>query len=207
MNRKKTIIAAVVLMLVLLVGGLIAYFTDTDTKTNTFTIGNVKIELQEPTWDSTGQTKAESLMPGTEVEKDPKIKNTGTTGAYMFLQVTEPCYEGAPVFTFGANDEVNSGWVVVGTERACSANTGVSTATTVYAYGNASAMTEVDANATTGTLFDTVILKSTLDEEALTALVGGDFDDPDDVEIVVNAYGIQADNVTGTPAQVFANFS
>ena len=41
MKKKKTILAAAVLLLMLAVGCAIAYFTDTDQKTNTFTIGNV----------------------------------------------------------------------------------------------------------------------------------------------------------------------
>ena len=36
MNKKKTIIAAIVLLLVFLVGGAIAYFTDTDSATNRY---------------------------------------------------------------------------------------------------------------------------------------------------------------------------
>jgi predicted ribosomally synthesized peptide with SipW-like signal peptide len=40
MNKKKSIAVAIVLALVLLIGGMLAYFTDKDTKTNTFTIGD-----------------------------------------------------------------------------------------------------------------------------------------------------------------------
>lgn len=206
MSKKKTIIAAIVLLLVLLVGGAIAYFTDTDNETNTFTIGNVKIDLEEEHWNS---TNAQGILPGATVAKDPKITNTGTAQAFMFMKITEPCYDGQKVFTLGSNDAVNSGWVAVGTERSCAANTGVSTATTVYAYGSASAMSPVNASASTPTLFDTVTLKPTLTKTDLTALVGGDLDNPTNpVNIVVNAYGIQADNVTGTPSAIWtANFN
>lgn len=205
MNRKKMIITAVVLLLLVVAGGILAYFTDTDTETNTFTIGNVKIDLVEDNWNA---TSAQGILPGTEVSKDPKVSNVGTAGAYMFLKVQEPCYGGTPVFKFNdEDDEVNEGWVPVGNERVCESNTGVSTATTIYAYGSSSAMTEVTANSSTGTLFDSVILDSTLDKTALTALVGGDFDDPQAINIVVDAYGIQKDNVTGTPSAIWtANF-
>ena len=47
---KKKILAlslCVVMLAIAIVGGTLAYFTDTDQKTNTFTVGNVKIELIE----------------------------------------------------------------------------------------------------------------------------------------------------------------
>lgn len=49
MKKKTILVAAIAVMLVaaLVVGGTLAYFTDTDTKTNTFTVGNVSIELLE----------------------------------------------------------------------------------------------------------------------------------------------------------------
>lgn len=48
--KKRTILTAaiaVLLVAVLVVGGSLAYFTDKDSATNTFTVGNVKIELIE----------------------------------------------------------------------------------------------------------------------------------------------------------------
>lgn len=49
MKKKTILVAAIAVMLVaaLVVGGTLAYFTDTDNKTNTFTVGNVDIELLE----------------------------------------------------------------------------------------------------------------------------------------------------------------
>jgi predicted ribosomally synthesized peptide with SipW-like signal peptide len=38
MNKKKVLIAAFVLALVLSIGGVLAYFSDSETKTNTFTV-------------------------------------------------------------------------------------------------------------------------------------------------------------------------
>ena len=38
MKKKKTILAAAILLFMFVIGGAIAYFTDTDTKTNTDTI-------------------------------------------------------------------------------------------------------------------------------------------------------------------------
>lgn len=49
MKKKTILVAAIAVMLVaaLVVGGTLAYFTDTKDATNTFTVGNVKIELYE----------------------------------------------------------------------------------------------------------------------------------------------------------------
>lgn len=49
MKKKTILVAAIAVMLVaaLVVGGTLAYFTDTDTEPNTFTVGNVKIDLLE----------------------------------------------------------------------------------------------------------------------------------------------------------------
>lgn len=49
MKKKTILVAAIAVMLVaaLVVGGTLAYFTDTKSATNTFTVGNVDIELLE----------------------------------------------------------------------------------------------------------------------------------------------------------------
>ena len=49
MKKKTILVAAIAVMLVaaLVVGGTLAYFTDKDNATNTFTVGNVKINLLE----------------------------------------------------------------------------------------------------------------------------------------------------------------
>ena len=49
MSKKKVvlIVASLCMVLMLAIGGTIAYFTDTDEATNTFTVGNVKIDLIE----------------------------------------------------------------------------------------------------------------------------------------------------------------
>ena len=51
--KKKivTVCLAAALMVTALIGGSLAYFTDEDTKDNTFTVGNVDIVLDEPNWD------------------------------------------------------------------------------------------------------------------------------------------------------------
>lgn len=72
MTKKKivSLCLAAVLVVMAVAGATVAYFTDTDAKTNTFTVGNVKIELLESQYhrvnagkgNAVGQT--EPLMGG-----------------------------------------------------------------------------------------------------------------------------------------------
>lgn len=71
MRKKLVALSMAVLMLaVAVIGGTLAYFTDqTETKVNTFTVGNVNIELTEPQWKGDNH----NLMPGASYAKDPTI--------------------------------------------------------------------------------------------------------------------------------------
>lgn len=66
------------------VGGTLAYFTDTDVKTNTFTTGNVDIDLIEEF------TQNSKLMPGIDVTKKVTVQNTGSENAYVRVHVAIP---------------------------------------------------------------------------------------------------------------------
>ena len=85
MKKKITAIALVVcLVAVAVVGGSLAYFTDEEKATNTFTVGNVDITLTEPKWD----VEKATLIPGREIAKDPTITVKETSQrAYTFLKV------------------------------------------------------------------------------------------------------------------------
>lgn len=75
-KRMKTMIAATAMIGVLAIGGISAYFTDGDTATNTFTVGKVSIDLQEPNWNP-----PKDITPNQEIKKDPQIKNDGINDA------------------------------------------------------------------------------------------------------------------------------
>lgn len=84
--KKKlvTLCAALALCATAIVGGTLAYFTDTDAKDNTFTVGNVDIELTEPNW----KEENAKLIPGREIPKDPTITiANGSERAYTFMKV------------------------------------------------------------------------------------------------------------------------
>ena len=116
MKKKITAIALVVcLVAVAIVGGSLAYFTDTDAKDNTFTVGGVQIQLIEQQRNADGSAleafkDGKNLMPivgsaqgeqqtvgGVKlpaaknyVDKIMTIKNTGESKAYVRIFVAVP---------------------------------------------------------------------------------------------------------------------
>lgn len=214
MKKNRTIIAAVVLLMVFVVGGAIAYFTDSETKTNTFTIGSVDITLTEDGWDALADTNnndipdaAEDMMPGDSVTKDPLINNVSTKNpAYVFIKVVVPCTTivapattSEELFTY----TVNAGWTELST--AAVACTSGGNATHVYYYGSNGTLTQLNKAAdsstptpTTNPLFSSITLRSTLKgNEGLT----------DQKQVVITGYGIQTTGLSSTtPADVWANF-
>lgn len=70
MNKKIVVlIASLVMVLTLAIGGTLAYFVDTDAKVNTFTVGNVDITLEEVFEQNS------KLMPTTGKDENGNIKN------------------------------------------------------------------------------------------------------------------------------------
>lgn len=199
MSKKKSIVVAIALVAVLLIGGLLAYFTDTDTATNLFTLGdNIEISLSETAWVA---ANGEGIHPGANIAKNPIITNdSSTTPAYVFAEVVVPCYDsnadGTADDALFTLDTIGSGWTLISTSAV---DTTAKTITYVYAYGTASAMTSLAANTSTSAVFSSVTLKSTL--TATQKATAGT------TNIVVNAYGIQIDNLgVTTPTAIYALF-
>ena len=88
MKKKTILVAAIAVMLVaaLVVGGTLAYFTDkTETVKNTFTVGNVGIDLTETKWDAEAD---HTLVPGKFYDKNPTITvDANSQDAYVFLKL------------------------------------------------------------------------------------------------------------------------
>lgn len=94
------------------IGGTLAYFTDTDTQKNTFTVGNVAIDL----WEDFGTNSGiEKLIPATGsaqqgtlkngVDKYVYVDNTGSEDAYVRVHIAIPHIldDGDPSFDAGKN--------------------------------------------------------------------------------------------------------
>lgn len=101
MKKKLTAIALVVALLaVAVIGGTLAYFTDTDSAKNTFTVGNVKIDLIEQEKTEQGLVDFEQdklLVPGKSndgnaVSKIVTVKNTGRNDAWVWVDLKIPAY-------------------------------------------------------------------------------------------------------------------
>ena len=84
-KKVKTGLLCGALVGVMGIGGILAYFTDGDTATNTMTVGQISIDLQEPNWEP-----KDDITPGQDIRKDPLIKNDGENDAYVFLEVSVP---------------------------------------------------------------------------------------------------------------------
>lgn len=97
MKKKLLAISMVAALGVTAVGGTLAYFSDTDAQTNTFTTGNVAIDLWEDFGDNEG---IEELIPAVGsaqkgtlkngIEKEVYVTNTGSENAYVRVHIAIP---------------------------------------------------------------------------------------------------------------------
>ena len=202
-NKTKALLCTVAIAGVVGVSGIMAYLTDTQTASNKFTVGQVKIELQEPTWDQATDADdngipdyAESIVPNATIEKDPQVKNVGKNDAYIYLKVTVPVKsvitansDGTLVNNGIAQDTQlftytkNANWTEIVSKRTTNTNNDsqqVESYTYVYYYNE-----KVAPEATTSTLFDTVTFANVIEEQI----------DLTEHQIDIEAYAIQSDNL------------
>lgn len=175
--RKTLILAACAIMLVCAtIAGTLAYLTANDSVTNTFTVGNVSITLDEAKVDENGDAVAPELrvdentyklLPGKEYDKDPTIHVSDTSeDCYVFVKVENglSAIEGDTTIV---QQMTAHGWTVI------DADDGI--------YGKTapvSAGTDV-------VVFENFTINSTANAETLKAYAHA--------EIKVTAYAIQAD--------------
>lgn len=85
--KKKIISLCLVIALVAtaIAGATLAYFNDTTGPVeNTFTVGNVDIELDEPKWDD---DEDHHFLPGVSFDKDPTITvEPGSDDCWIFME-------------------------------------------------------------------------------------------------------------------------
>ncbi len=164
-----------VLLVAVSIVGTVAYLTDEATVTNTFTVGDVEITLDEAKVETNGVPVAGAnrvtenvyhLIPGRTYTKDPTVHvETGSEDSWLFVKVENglAAYED-PANTILAQMTAK-GWAPVSGE------------TDVYAYSTkVSAGNDVD-------VFDTFKIVGTTDLAGVTAAT----------KIVVTAYAIQAE--------------
>lgn len=94
MTKKRfvAILLCVTLVALAAIGATFAYLTDSKTVKNTFTVGDVKIKLDETNVNAPEGDRVTSntynVYPGLVVTKDPTVHNTGKNGAYVRAVVT-----------------------------------------------------------------------------------------------------------------------
>lgn len=91
-NRRRSVssrafiaLLALVLVIGCVAGGTVAWLVATsDTVTNTFTYGNINIDLTETTGTNY------KIIPGKDIEKDPKVTvKGGSEACWLFVKVEE----------------------------------------------------------------------------------------------------------------------
>lgn len=209
MNKKTVVKAIAVTALVGVVGyggvqGISAYFTDTAEKTNTVTVGDVTTDLEEPGWDKTPDDEKNDITPNQKIPKDPKVTNTGTNDAYVFIEVQVPVKK---IITVGSNGQklpaantelfqykVNSGWVKV-EDSEMTSDGAVTAHRYVYAYGTSTACKALKHGETTPALFDSITLINAIEGQIDNATLN----------MPVKSYAIQTENIgnSSAPADVY----
>lgn len=201
MKKKITALClCVALLAIAVVGASLAYFTDTKSATNTFTMGNVAIKLDETNVNDPNGARVTSnaynVYPGAVVTKDPIVHNVGANAAYIratvnvsnWMNLVSAYY---PDFkaTF-PNDgykaalnllvgELGEGWSVVGVEAGDTFTIGQFDAKFILKYEGTLA-----ANADTTAMFQTVTIPTGIDNANADSFK----------EVKVVAQAIQADS-------------
>lgn len=195
--KKKIISLCLVaaLAVVAIAGTSLAYFTDKDAKTNTFTLGKVDIELNEKKWE-----EPIAAVPDVEYAKDPVVTNIGENDAWIRVDVT---LSDAAAFTaaaakhqitdlatiFAEHDETK--WTLAGEPVYNNEN---DTLTYSYYYNTVLAVDE-----STDALFTSVTIPAEFDNEDMEA-IGENF------TIDVTAHAIQTADSYSTVEGAFENY-
>lgn len=180
MKKKNllTIVVAIALVAVLAVGATLAYFTDKDTAGNTFTMGKVAMNLQESndgeTWVEDGLNYT-GVMPGNTETKIAKVTVAGdSSDCYLQIQAVVASADLAAADLSLVTDQVIAAisatdWTVVqdGNTLTCTYNGTLSADDVVFLFN------EIEIPLSFGNSF-----------------AGKGFG------ITLNAYAIQAENVT-----------
>ena len=195
MNKKWIgTAAAAALAGVMMIGGTFAFLTDSAAKNNTFTVGNVDIEVEEPHFPTDGSN--ENIVPLQKVTKDPQVVVKTQIPTIVFMKVTVPKkniriyntdtqdYDAAQsreiynILT-GGDSGFNSNWIQLAPSSEDETDTYKS-----YTFGYKTVMNNATNNGTTSALFDQVQLKNIMNADNIG-----------DIDIKIDAYAIQASYV------------
>lgn len=218
-SKKVAALTACGLIAALGVSASVAYLTDGETTTNTFTVGKVTVDLSEPDYTPEDDVPR---VPLEEIAKDPTIANTGNNDMIAFMSFDIPMAnvklaedDGTAqadasyqeLFDFRADsgkyDSVNTGWVKISnTEVDENGDGNPEKMTYLYGYQNV-VKAAVDAKAAVGNpgedgyvaavdAVEATVVPSIFDHIRLANLIEGQIDE-EQLEVPVRAYAIQAD--------------
>lgn len=184
--RKVLLLALCAALLVsATVMGTLAYLTSTDEVTNTFSVGNVKITLDEAKVGDDGkaitgegaervQSNSYKLLPGHEYDKDPTVHvDAASEDCYIFVKV-ENEIAAIEADTKIAAQMATNGW------------------TAVEGVANLYCKTDAVKGGTDHVVFSTVKVADTVDNATLATYK--------DKTVKVTAYAIQKDGFTTAKA-------
>lgn len=94
MRKPLLVICCMMVLIAVSVSATLAYFTDSDSVANTFTVGKVYISLDEKDTDDSTQGKDRDqankyhLIPGLQYAKDPTVHvEAGSESCWLFVKV------------------------------------------------------------------------------------------------------------------------
>ena len=204
--KKKILVAClcVALAVLTIAGTTLAYLTSHDTVTNTFTVGNVQIKLDEAQVNADGtlvpnadRVKANSykLIPGHTYNKDPMVTVLkGSESSYIKMTVTfSKAAELDDIFKPNGADLTSiftgynaANWIAKGNTEDTTANT------RTYEFWYKETVAAPDADVALDALFDSITVPGTITNTQLATIEG--------MTITVNAYAIQADGFADADA-------
>lgn len=205
-TRSKALLMTLcaVLLVAASVLGTMAYLTSTDEVTNTFTVGQVKIKLDEAKANPDGSLVANAdrvkaneykLLPGHTYNKDPMVTVlSGSESSYVKMTVTfSKANELDAIFAPGGADLTSifngydaAKWIAKGNTKDATANT------RTYEFWYKETVGAPTADVALDALFDSITVPGTITNEQLATIEG--------MTITVNAYAIQADGFANAEA-------
>lgn len=209
LRRILLTVCSAALLVCVTVGATVAYLTSTDTVTNTFTVGNVQIKLDEAKANTDGtlvegadRVKANSykLLPGHTYNKDPMVTVLkGSENCYVKMTVTfTKAAELDKIFApYGADMASiftgydSTAWIYKGITDDKSANT------RTYEFWYNEKVESSKSDTALDALFDKIVVPGFITNTQLDSIDG--------MTITVNAYAIQADGFVDA-ADAWANY-
>lgn len=193
-----------VLLVIATIFATMAYLTADDQVVNTFTVGDVKIKLDEAKANTDGtlvegadrvQANSYKLLPGHTYEKDPMvtvIEDSEESYIRMTLTLSNSKELDAIFAPDGANmPEIFNGydsanWTYKGNVEDAAANT------RTYEFWYKNTVSAADSDVALDALFDSITVPGEITNAQLATIK--------DMEITVNAYAIQADGFENAEA-------